>query len=200
MTQYTIESIRPSKYGEDRWRVSIGGEWYDAYLSCNEGELPQCPITTEVEWKQSQKTGKEYIVAIGDLRSAPPQRRQDAPSHRPATAPQASRPAAAVAPVAHPVPAVGTRDEWIVVSTIIGHWIDAHPAMQQGELAALAVEAATCARRVTRAFSSRTDEARVVMAKPSERVTVQVENPPDPKSEADQRGAVGPDFDDDVPF
>ena len=198
MSVYHVEQITPSKWGNgDRWRVKIDGEWYDGYFQATEADLPQCPVDVELEWRQSTKTGKDYISALGNLRAAP-RGAQRSNGPRPATTPPAPGPRAA-----GPAPAAGggreydpSRDQWILVSAIVGHWIDAHPAMTLDQLGELASTAAAAALKVRRhlAGAPAVEAAKAAVAsRPAAKPAPELGDPDDPRN-------TGADFDDDIPF
>lgn len=198
MSEYNIDQITPSKYGDgDRWRIRIGEDWYDLYADAD--SVPQAPCTLALEWKQS-KSGKEYATIPG-ARRAPQARSQSAP---PRTSGSAPRTPPGPSPSAGPREYDPTRDQWIVVSTIIGHWIDTHPDLRLADLNDLAAHAATAAAKVRYVL---TGGAAVQAARAA------VEAAPDPAprrpapkpaqaelGDPDDPRNTGPDFDDDIPF
>jgi hypothetical protein len=205
MAQYQVDKITASKYGDgDRWRFSINGDWFDAYLALTEADMPQVPALLDLEWKES-KTGKQYIVSVdgkgrtGGAGSATVRQAAPAASAAP------SAPASARLPESGPRPYDATRDQWILISTIVGHTLDRLDGrIGDDELRELAEGAAKAARAAARVMAGAvTDAARVA-------VTSAPPPPPTPHSRPAQptkpmehpvdQTDFGPGFDDGVPF
>ena len=198
MAQYDISRISPSKYGDgDRWRVQIDGDWYDAYLTADAGELQ--PGTYDVEFRTSPKTGKHYIVAI-DGRYRTTQRAGGA-AQRTQTPGPAPRSAPAAAPaVGAPAPSSGHKDMWICATSILQAVLDQG---EEDDLVELAKRAALAARAVARVFEGAgADQARAVLdaAPPAPPPRSRAPNPPQPEGDPEDPRNTGPDFDDDIPF
>lgn len=197
MSYVRINRITPSKFGEgDRWRLEIDGEWYDAYLTSDAGQLQ--PGDYEVEFKTSPKSGKVYAVAIdGKYRtqggaSRPPAAAQQIPG----TAPRAPAPVPTLTMLASQKP--GERDMWIMATSICQAVIAKGESWEHGALVELAREAANAARAAARVFEAAPiDAAKAAAERPavpvSKRAPALMGDPEDPRN-------AGPDFDDDIPF
>jgi hypothetical protein len=189
MSLVHITRITPSKFGDgDRWRLEIDGEWYDAYLTADAGQLPAGDY--DVEFKTSPKTGKVYAVAIdGRYRTqGGAQRPQQAPQAVPGSAPRAAPAPASAAPAESKA---GAKDMWIMATSILQAVI-AKDGCAHGNLVDLAREAANAARAAQRVFDGTPlDAARAAVRGPHPKPA-----PVDP----DDPRETGPDFDDDIPF
>lgn len=201
MAPYNIDKITASKYGDgDRWRIAIGQDWYDLYADFGDDGPPQAPVTLDLEWRES-KSGKQYATILGGPRRAPQARRSNPPP-APSSAPPPSA-APAPSPAAGPRPYDSTRDQWILISTIVGHTLDRFEGrISADELVELATGAAKAARAAARVMlGANTDAARAAVQqepepaprRPAPAPAAEVGDPEDPRN-------TGPDFEDDIPF
>jgi hypothetical protein len=197
MATYAISHVSPSKYGDgDRWRIQIDGEWYDAYLTPEAGEIQ--PGDHEVEFKTSPKTGKHYIVAV-DGRYRTTQRAGGVAQRPQAPAPAPRAPSPVAPAVAAPAPKSEHREMWIMATSILQAVI---AQGETGDLVELAKTAATAARAAARVFDAApVDAARAALeAAPPAPAPRGRANPPQPEGDPADPRNTGPDFDDDIPF
>lgn len=205
MAQYNIDKITASKYGDgDRWRIAIGQDWYDLYADFGDDGPPQAPVTLDLEWRES-KSGKQYATILGGPRKAPQARRSNPPP-APSSAPPPSA-APAPSPSAGARPYDSTRDQWILISTIVGHTIDKFGTkVNDDDLVGLAVGAAKAARAAARVMlGANTDAARAAVQaepepEPAPRRPAPVQAPAAELGDPEDPRNTGPDFDDDIPF
>jgi hypothetical protein len=192
MSQHQIDRVAKSRYGG--YRLLIGDAWYTYHG--DPSVIGDCPVVVDIDWIPGAKGGQLEVGSINGQAAAAPRQAAPATHPSPSPAPRASAP-----PAPAPAP-VGTRDQWIIVSTILGHVIDARgSAFDLAELEALtkaSVRSAILAHRMFAALASTDGPTAVAAAREAMRPAVRPapaeEPPPDPWRE------TGPDFDDDVPF